>query len=154
MQAHKHIDISSYKRTKGQSITDLIQEIISKVGVNQEQAEGGLGAILTFAKDQLDGDTFSNITGQIGGASDIMAKFSSLSSGDTASGMDLGGLLGSATSALGINTGDLGGMASIISNLSSLDIDMETLKKFAPVISNFLEQKGFGDIASKITSLL
>lgn len=134
-------------------MTELIQEIISKVGVNQDQAEGGLGAVLTFAKEQLNSDTFSKITEQVGGTDEIMQKFSNLSNSESG-GMNLGGLLGSATSALGINTGDLGGMTSIISNLSSLDMDMDTLKKFVPIISKFLEQKGFGDIASKINTLL
>ncbi len=134
-------------------MTELIQEIISKVGVNQDQAEGGLGAVLTFAKEQLNSENFSKITEQINGADEIMQKFSNLSNTE-AGGMNLGGLLGSATSALGINSDNLGGIASIVSNLSSLDLDLDTLKKFAPIISNFLEAKGFGDIASKINTLL
>ena len=134
-------------------MNELIGSIIKNVGVNQDQAEGGLGAILTLAKDKLGEDGFSKIAGAVGGTDGLMEKFSSLSGGDSASGGGLGGMLSSATSALGIKT-DLGGIASMVGALSSLDLDLGTLKKFAPVVSNFLESKGHGDIASKISSFL
>lgn len=132
-------------------MNELIGEIVSKVGVNQEQAEGGLGAILNFAKDQLDRDTFSKIASNIGGTDDLIGKFANLASGSNAGG--IGGLLSSATSALGIKT-DIGGLASMVGTLSNLNIDLDTLKKFAPVVSGFLKNKGLGDIADKIDSLL
>ena len=133
-------------------MNELIQRVMSKVGVNQEQAEGGLGAILALAKDKLDSGAFSQIASKVGGTDDLLAKFSSLSSGGGAS-AGLGGLLNSATAAMGVKA-DLGGVASVVGTLSSLNIDMSTIQKFAPVVSNFLEEKGLGDIATKIKSII
>ena len=132
-------------------MTELISKIVSNVGVSQDQAEGGLGAIFSLAKDNLDGDTFSKIAGAVGDPSSLISKFSGLGGGDSDSG--IGGMLGSAVSALGVG-GGAGNIATMVSALGGLNLDLDTLKKFAPVISGFLKDKGLGDIAGKIDSLL
>ena len=130
-------------------MNELVSKLVSQLGVNEGQAEGGLGAILSLAKDNLDGEMFSKITDSLGGTDDLISKFSSLSSNG---GGGLGGMLGAAASALGANKG-LGGIAAAASALSSLDINLDTFKKFAPVVSSFLKEKGLDDVAAKIDSL-
>lgn len=127
----------------------LLGQIISEVGVNQEQAEGGLGAILSLAKGQLGPEVFSKIASHVTGAEGMANKFSQ----DDEPGLDMGDILGTATSALGVSAGTAG-LAGVIGKLSSLNLDLGTLQKFVPIISTFLEGKGLGDIVQKLKSFL
>lgn len=136
--------------TRGFIMNELISQLTSKIGISEEQAQGGLGGLLSLAKGQLDSDTFSKVEGAIPGAGDLISKFGNLGGGEKAGG--LGGMLSSATSALGM-TSNLGGIAGMIGSLSSLGIDLDMMKKFAPIVTGFLNEKGLGDIASKFDGL-
>jgi hypothetical protein len=146
-------------------MNELITQIISKVGVDQNQAESGVGAILKFAGENMNKETYSKIAETIGGSSELIEKFTSNSassnSSDTSSDNSSdkessvpGGLLSSATSALGGLGGKVGGIATLVSGLSGLNLDLGTVKKFVPVISNFLQSKGLGDVATKLNGLI
>jgi len=130
-------------------MNDLVKLLMSNAGINQEQAEGGLGTILNFAKDKLSEGDFSQISSLVDGASDLMNK---APAEEKSSGF--GGMLGSVTSALGTNAGGLAGLASLAGKLDGLGIDMETISKFMPIISNFLESKGGDSVKGIFNSLL
>ena len=117
-------------------MTELIGQLVSGLGVNENQAKGGLGAILNLAKDKLEGGDFSQITNAISGADELM---NAAPSAEGESG-GLGGMLGSVTSALGV--GNLGGLASLAGAFKSLDLDAGMIGKFAPVVMGFLKEKG------------
>ena len=53
----------------------------------------------------------------------------------------IGGMLGSAASALGVG-GNLGGLAALAGSFSSLNLDASMIGKFAPVVMGFLKEKG------------
>ena len=130
-------------------MSDLVNLLMSNIGIDQKQAEGGLGTILNFAKDKLSEGDFSKVSSLIDGASGLMndAPAEEKSSG-------LGGMFGSVTSALGVDTGNLAGLASLAGKLDSLGIDMETAKKFLPIISNFLESKGGDSVKGVFSNLI
>lgn len=124
-------------------MTELIGQLMSNLNINEDQAKGGLGSILNLAKEKLDGGDFSKITDLISGASDLMAQAPKKDEGGL-----LGGL-GSMTSALGVDLGSLGNLASLAGQFKSLGLDADMIGKFAPIVSQFLESKG-GDMLKDI----
>ena len=85
-------------------MNDLIQNLTSQLGVNSDQAEGGIGLIANMAKDKLGGD-FSQITEKFPEIANMMSK--APAAGEASEGGGMGGMLGSAMSALGVSGGGL-----------------------------------------------
>lgn len=125
-------------------MNELIGMITSQLGVNQGQAEGGVGAMLNFAKEKLSDGDFGKISETLGNVTELMGK------APEASGA--GGLLGSVTSALGIG-GNLGALASVASAFKSLDLDAGMITKFAPIVMGFLKDKGGDSVANIVSGL-
>lgn len=125
---------------------ELIQQLMAGAGVNQTQAEGGVGLLLGLLKEQLPSGEFAKVDAAVPGAESLIdAAPDTDSSG-------IGGLLGSAASALGGK--ELGNLASLAGGFSKLDLDMGTISKFIPVILSFLQSKGDDDLASMASRVL
>lgn len=122
-------------------MSELVQQLMNSLGVDQRQAEGGLGLILNLLRDKLGGD-FS----QLGEALPEAAQLA-----DRAPVTGGGGLLGMAGSLLGGGAGDL---AKLADGFSGLGMDASMLGRFVPLLSRFLEQQGGGDLARRIGDLL
>lgn len=125
-------------------MTELIGQIVSNLGINEDQAKGALGSILNLAKEKLADGDFSKITEVISGASSLMS--------DAPKAEGLGSMFGSITSALGVNTGNLGNLAALAGQFKSLNLDADMIAKFAPIVMSFLQEKGgdtLKDIAKK-----
>ena len=73
-------------------MNELIQQLVSKVGVSEEQAQGSIGAVVEFLKGKL--------------PASVHGVLDSAVSGEGAEGAEGGGVLDAAKSALG---GVLGG---------------------------------------------
>ena len=126
-------------------MTELITELTSKLNIDQTQAQGALGSILGFAKDQLSETDFSKITSSIENSGDFMAKAPKTEG--------LGGMLGGITSALGVDTGNLGNLAQLAGQFKSLNLDSDMINKFLPILMNFLESKGGEEVKSIVSKL-
>lgn len=124
-------------------MTELIGKLVSNLNINEDQAKGGLGSILNLAKDKLDGGDFSKITDVISGASELMGNAPKTESTSAS------GLFGSVTSALGVDTGSIGTLMSLAGQFKSLNLDSDMIAKFAPIIMDFLKEKG-GDSLKEI----
>jgi len=119
---------------------DLIQEIIKQVGVNEQQAKGGAGLLFKLAQSKLSGGDFANLAKAVPNINELIKQVPS-SSG-------MGGLLGGLAKSIGGDKmGDLAGMAS---SLSTLKIDQQTLRKFVPVILEYLKKQGNPELAAMI----
>ncbi len=124
-------------------MSELVQQLIDSVGVDQQQAEGGLGLIFGLVKDKLGGGDFSQLAELVPEAEQLAAQAPAGDSG--------GGLMGMAASMLG---GGLGDMAKLAQGFSGLGMDAGMLGRFLPVITGFLESRGGGDLAGRIAGLL
>ena len=51
---------------------ELIEQLMNELGVQQNQAEGGIGLLLNMVKEKLEEGDFSQISSLIPGASDLM----------------------------------------------------------------------------------
>ena len=138
---------------------ELISQLTSKLGVSEDQAQGGAGAIFAFAKDKLDGADFSSLTGAIGGVDDLIAK--APEGGDDAAeaadggGGLLGGIGGMASKlGLGGALGNLGGLAALSGTFSKLGLSTDKLSGFAEVITNFIKEKSGSSVSGILGKIM
>ena len=117
------------------SLTDML---VSQLGVTNQQAMGGAGAIFELAKSHMSPADFSKVSGAVPGMSQLLAAAPALSAmtGGNA------GLAGTAASALGGGAGSLGSLATLGSAFSSLGMDAGMASKFLPVVLDFVQSSG------------
>ncbi|MFZ5843929.1 MAG: DUF2780 domain-containing protein [Pseudomonadota bacterium] len=120
---------------------DLIQLLTSQLGVNAQQAQGGVGALLKAAQEQVSPATFGEIGKLLPQAADWMKAVPS-------SGGGLGGMLG------GMLGGNLGTLAKVASQFSALGIDSNKLAPFAKLALDFLQKNLSGDAKNEISKLV
>ena len=117
------------------SLTDML---VSQLGVTNQQAMGGAGAIFELAKSHMSPADFSKVSGAVPGMSQLLAAAPALSAmtGGNA------GLAGVAASALGGSAGSMGSLATLGSAFSSLGMDAGMASKFLPVVLDFVQSSG------------
>lgn len=128
----------------------IVEQLTAKLGIDDSTAKGGLGAIGDFAKGQLPDDSFEKLKSSIPGLESMMGNEGG---GKEASG-GIGGLMGGIASGLTDKLGSIGGAAELMAKLKSLGLDETQIMGFVEQVLSFLEDKGMGDIASKVKSML
>lgn len=123
---------------------ELIQMLVSQLGISDEQATGGAGLLLKLVKDKLGAGDFGQISSLIPDVEKL------ISSAPKAGG--LAGTLGGLASSLG--AGKLGGLASLAGGFKKLDMDSGMVQKFVPVITSFLQSKGGDSVKDLLASVL
>ncbi|WP_417761807.1 DUF2780 domain-containing protein [Shewanella sp.] len=122
--------------------SDLVSSVMSQLNLNQHQAEGGLGSLLTMAQSSLSNDDFSQITDAIPNANSLLAATPSV---DSQSG--LSGLLSQAG-----NVGSsLQGSAMVYDAFAKLGISKEMIAPMVDILKNYLQSQGGADTASLLT---
>jgi len=110
----------------------LTNLLMSKLGITENQAKGGLGSYLTLAKEKLAKGDFEKITALLPGASKYM---------DTAK-------------QLGAVAGPLGNLAGLNGALAKLGMKPEAISAFAPAVTDYIGKAGGSDVSSMLTSAL
>ena len=130
---------------------ELIAKLTAELGIDEKQAEGGLGVLLKFAKDKLGGADFEKIKDAVPGAEALADAAPPEAGGDT-SGGGLMGIVGSVAGALGGEK--LEGVASMAGGFDKLGLDVSMVSQFVPKVLEFLQGKGAGDIVEMLEKLL
>ena len=52
---------------------DVINQLVSNLGVSEGQAKGGAGMLFKLAQDKLSGDEFAEITDKVSGVDDMLS---------------------------------------------------------------------------------
>ena len=104
------------------SMTDVVQK---KLDITKDQADGGIGSMLSLANERLNPGDYSKLAGMIPGASKYV---------DTAK-------------KLGALAGPLKNLADLNTALKSLGIAPDVVSKFVPTVTNYLGTLGGGDTA-------
>ena len=94
--------------------------LMSNLGLTDNQAKGGMGSMLTLAKEKMSSGDFSKLTGLLPQASKYM---------DTAK-------------QLGAVAGPLANMAGLNGAFSKLGMKAETASKFVPTVADYVGQIG------------
>lgn len=131
---------------------DLINQLTQQLGINQQQASGGLGLIMGMARQKLGGD-FGSLAQHLPGVDKLISSApqpSGAAGAASAVGGGIGGALGAIGGLLGGKAGgalgQLGNLASLAGGFKQLGLDAGMIGKFAPIVLNFFQSKG-GDAA-------
>jgi len=101
----------------GDALPSLLQD---QLGLSKDQAEGGLGSLLSLASENLSAVDFDKLKGMIPGASGYI----------------------DAAKSLGAVSGPLKNLDGLNSALSGLGISPDTVAKFVPMVSDYLGKLG------------
>jgi hypothetical protein len=113
---------------QGMGGTDTLTKLLtSQLGVTSDQAMGGIGSILSLAKERLSAMDFTTLTSLIPGADTFMQT----------------------AKTLGAVTGPIGDRAGLTSAFSRLGMGSDMLPKFTQILSNFVGKAG-GQPASNL----
>jgi hypothetical protein len=110
----------------------LMSMLTSKLGVTQDQAEGGVGSILKLAQEKLAKGDFDKVAKAIPGASGYLEKAKSL----------------------GAFAGALGNKDGLMGALGKLGISPETAAKFIPAVTHFVSKAGGSKAGNLLKSAL
>ena len=129
---------------------ELVQQLVSSLGVQEEQAQGGAGLILKLAQEKLGGGEFAQVASVIPGADALLGAAPAASGG----GM-MGALGGMAAGMMGGGQGDaLGSLMSLAGGFSQLGMSGDMVTKFFPIILSFVQEKGGAGLAGILSKAL
>ena len=111
------------------SLTGALQ---SQLGITADQAEGGIGSMLSLASEKLTTGEYDKFAGMIPGADKYLK-----------SAKDLGAV-----------TEPLKNLDGLMSALGSLGIPAESVAKFAPLVSDYLGKLGGNDVKGMLAKVL
>ena len=110
----------------------LTSMLASKLGVTQNQAEGGVGSILKLAQEKLSAGDFDQVAKAIPGASKYLDKAKSL----------------------GAYAGSLQNLGGLKGAFTKLGISPETTDKFIPLVTNYVGKIGGSKTGALLKSAL
>jgi hypothetical protein len=113
----------------------LIGTLVDTLGVTEDQATGGSGAVFREAKNNMSSGDYSQLLKAVPGIDSLMSAAP-----------QVGGLTGKATSLLGGSAGSATGMANLADSFSKLGLASDMVKQFLPVIMDYVQSEG-GDQA-------
>jgi hypothetical protein len=131
---------STTSKPQSSSLTDMLTQ---SLGVNSKQAQGGVGSILSYAKENLSADKFTTLKNAVPDAKTLMALT------PKSSGSSLGGL----ASSLGNGASSAMGLAGLTSQFSSLGLNSSMISKFVPIIMQYFKSSGSTDAMGILGSL-
>ena len=119
---------------------ELIQQLVSNLGINEDQAKGGAGLLFNLAKDKLGGGDFQQLTNAIPAINNLLKA-----APESGAGGGLMGALGGAASAFGGLGGKmegLGNLAQLAGGFSQLGLSADMVGKFVPIVLSFVQNQG------------
>lgn len=125
---------------------EILNMLTDQLGVTEEQAKGGVGAIFSLAKEKLGDGDFSKVAEAIPGMDDLL--------GAAPESGGLAGMVGDLASKLGGGAGKLGSLASLAGGFKGLGLDSGMVGKFIPIILSFVQSKGGDSIKSILAGVL
>ena len=124
---------------------DLIRKLTKDLGVTREQAKGGLVALLRAGQQNLNRADFEQFVADIPGADKLLKNAPAQSTLSSLAG-GLGSLLGGRSSA--------GRWAGLAASFTELGVDLDTAKKFGPIVIEYVRQHGGENLVDKIRAAL
>jgi hypothetical protein len=110
-------------------MADLVRELATRTGISSDMIEKGLGALLSFLKQELGDDHFAKVESSVPGAAALTSNFESAPPPEASSGSLFGVVSDLAGKLLG---GKAGQSADLLSTLSKLGFKPEQIEAFLP----------------------
>jgi hypothetical protein len=124
----------------------LTNILVEQLGVSQQQALGGAGAIFQTAKESMTQEAFASLSQSTPGMSDMLNAAPVVS--DSLS--DLTSL----SAMMGDTDGTLGNMASLASSFQQLGLSPEMVGQFVPIVTNYVKETSGQVTANLLQSIL
>lgn len=124
-------------------MNELVQQLVSQLGVQEGQAKGGAGLLLKVAQSKLGGD-FGKVAALIPGVQDLIGAAPSTPSA--------AGVLGGLAGALG--GGKAADLAALAGGFGQLKLDPAMIGKFVSILSAFIRSKGGEEVVKLLTNAL
>jgi hypothetical protein len=112
---------------------DLVGLLTDQLGVTDDQAAGGAGAIFEYAQNQLEPDGFSQIA-------QVVPNMDSLLGAAPKS--ETSGLVDQGLSALGADAGSLGKLAALAGPFNQLGLSPDMVSQFVPIVLDYVKSTG------------
>jgi hypothetical protein len=125
------IGIFSISGSASADTSKLIGSLVDQLGVSNEQATGGAGAVFKEAKNNMDPGDYTQLLKAVPGIDSLIS-----------SAPEAGGLAGTASSLLGSSGGSAKGMANLADSFSKLGLAPDMVNQFVPVILDFVQSEG------------
>jgi len=109
----------------------LIGSLVDTLGVTEDQATGGSGAVFREAKNNMSSGDYSQLLKAVPGIDSLISAAP-----------QAGGLAGKASSLLGGSGGSATGMAGLADSFSKLGLSSDMVNQFVPVIMDFVQSEG------------
>ncbi len=122
-------------------MNELIKRLTKELGVNKNQAKGGLIALLRAGQQNMSRADFDEFVRDVPGADKLLREapppsvVSSLAGG-------LGSLLGGKSGR--------GRWAGLAASFTELGVDLDTAKKFGPIVIDYVKHHGGEDLVDKL----
>lgn len=113
-------------------MSKLIGSLVDNLGVTEDQATGGSGAVFKEAKNNMSPGDYSQLLKSVPGIDSLV---------DKAPDAD-GGLAGKASSLFGGSSGSVKGLGALTDSFSKLGLSPDMVNKFVPAILDFVQSEG------------
>ena len=127
-------------------MSDIVSDLAAKSDLSPDQAQKGLGAVLSFVKKSLPAENFAQVSAAVPGSDEIMAA---AGPHEESSGGILESIKGMASKLFGG-----GGPAALIAKLSSLGISVEQAQSFLPRVMELLKERLPDSVTKQLSGLL
>ncbi len=127
---------------------ELIQRIVSSVGIDEGLAKTAIGIILNMFQKEGDAGAVASLMNAMPGAGDLASAAANAVSEGGDSGGGLGGLMGAAASMLGGDSPVMG----MVGDLTGAGLSIDQAKGVGTELMNFATEKAGGDVIAKVAS--
>ncbi len=127
---------------------DLINTLVSNLGVSEEQAKGGAGMLFRLAQEKLSGDQFQQVAEKVSGMDDMIAA------APEAAGGGMLGKLGGMMSSFGGDSMQIGALAGLAGGFKKLDIDAGMVGKFVTVVIGYVREQGGESVGNLLDGVM
>lgn len=117
--------------TSGLGLVDLL---VNQLGVNSQQALGGVGSIFALAQQRMNPNDFMQLTGTVPGMNQYLSAVPQPASSNF--------LFGSAAGLMGGQAGALGNLAALAGSFQSLGMNADMIGQFVPVVLQYVQSQG------------
>jgi hypothetical protein len=123
---------------------DLVKRLTKELKVTRKQAEGGLVALLRAGEQNMARRDFEQFVADVPGADKLLAKAPPPSTLSSIAG-GLGGLFG---------RNSPGRWAGLAASFTELGVNLDTAKKFGPIVIDYVAHHGGENLVDKMRKAL
>jgi uncharacterized protein VcgC/VcgE DUF2780 len=128
--------------TVGTEPIGLVDTLVSQLGVSQQQALGGAGAVFQLAQGNMDPQAFTTLSQSIPGMNDMLNAAPAMPE-------SVSNLTSGLSSLMGDSGDSLGNLATLTNSFQQLHLSPEMVGQFIPVVTEYVSNTS-GQVAADL----